>query len=116
MVVENAITEAINPFHRDALSATIPLNIEFDLKLTILATTLYCIFGNRMANGIEKQTAKTLYCKFIQAVATTEISSDTIDIQYGHRAHHPSLKMNGFKDHDCRVPWLGNRKSKLTFD
>jgi len=31
MVIENAIAEAINQFHMDALSATIPLNTEFDL-------------------------------------------------------------------------------------
>ena len=41
MLVENAIEDAINFFHMDALSSTVPLRIDLDLQLTLLASTLY---------------------------------------------------------------------------
>jgi len=57
MLVENAIQDAINFFHMDALSSTIPLRIDLDLQLTMLASTLYQVFAKRI--GPKYEIAKT---------------------------------------------------------
>ena len=115
MVIENAIAEAIDLFHMDALSAAVPLKINVDLQFTILAATLYRLFARRIAHGHETQTARTLFRKFIHATAEIIIDSDTITVRYGRRANNPFLVLNGFAEQDCRVPWLGNRKLQLVF-
>ena len=57
MLVENAIQDAINFFHIDALSSTVPLRIGLDLQLTLLASTLYQVFAHRLSSCY--QTAKS---------------------------------------------------------
>jgi len=115
MVIENAIAEAIDLFHMDALSAAVPLKINVDLQFTILAATLYRLFANRIAHGHETHTARTLFRKFIHAAADISIDTDTITVRYGRRANNPFLVLNGFAEQDCRIPWLGNRKLRLVF-
>ena len=41
MLIENAIAEAIDFFHMDALSSQVPLRVEVDLQLTLMASSLY---------------------------------------------------------------------------
>ena len=41
MVIENAIGDAIDFFHMDALSSAVPMQIDADLQLTLLASSLY---------------------------------------------------------------------------
>src|SRR4051794_18592912 len=41
MLIENGISEAIQFFHLDALSSMVGLKVDFDLQITVMASTLY---------------------------------------------------------------------------
>ena len=51
MLIENAIAQAIDLFHMDALSAAVPLKIDVDLQLTVMAATLYRLLADRIGQG-----------------------------------------------------------------
>ena len=53
MVIENTIADAIDFFHMDALSAAVPRKVQFDLQVTLMASTLYRILARRLGNGME---------------------------------------------------------------
>ncbi len=57
MVIENTIADAIDFFHMDALSAAMPIKINLDVQLTIMASALYCILAKRVGHGHD--TAKS---------------------------------------------------------
>ena len=40
MVIENTIADAIDFFHMDALSAAVPMKIDLDVQLTLMASSL----------------------------------------------------------------------------
>ncbi len=115
MIVENAIAEAIDLFHMDALSAAVPLKVDVDLQFTVLAATLYRLFALQIAHGHETHTARTLFRKFVHATADVVVDADTITVRYGRRANNPFLVLNGFAERQCRIPWLGDRKLLLAF-
>ena len=41
MLIENGISEAIQFFHLDALSSMVGLKVDFDLQITLMASSLY---------------------------------------------------------------------------
>ena len=115
MVIENAIAEAIDMFHMDALSAAVPLKIDVDLQFTIIAATLYRMLADRIAQGHQNHTPRTLFRKFVHAMADVVVDEASITVRYGRRANNPVLVKNGFADTECSIPWLGNRKLRLLF-
>ena len=53
MVIENAIADAIDFFHMDALSSAVPMQIDADLQLTLMASSLYRQLGVRAGQGAD---------------------------------------------------------------
>ncbi len=115
MVTGNAIVEAIDMFHMDALSAAVPLKIDVDLQLTIIAATFHRVLADRIAQGHQNHTPRTLFRKFVHAMADAVVDEATITDCYGRRAINPFLARNGFANTECPTPWLGNRKLRLLF-
>ena len=115
MVIENQIAEAIDFFHMDALSAAVPMRIDTDLQLTLIASGLYRLLANRIANGHQASKARTLFRDFIDATATVNISDARIRVRFGRRAHNPLMLNAGFGDRETTIPWLQGRALKLDF-
>ena len=53
MLVENHIADGIDFFHMDALSSVVALRVTCDLQLTLMASSLYRLLGQRIGNGYE---------------------------------------------------------------
>ncbi len=115
MVIENAIAAAIDLFHMDALSASVPLKIEVDLQLTVMAETLYRLLAEHVAQGHQRQVPRTLFRKFINAAAEIVIEETAITVRFGRRANNPFLVQNGFAEQHFVIPWLGQRTLRFTF-
>ena len=115
MVIENQIAETIDFFHMDALSAAVPMRINTDLQLTLMASGLYRLLANRIANGQAIARARTLFRNFIDATANVTISDHTVRVRFGRRAHNPMMINAGFADQVTAPPWLENRALKLEF-
>ena len=115
MVIENAIASAINFFHMDALSASVPLKIELDLQLTLMAETLYRLFAEHVAQGHQLHYPRTMFRKFVNATAKIAIDERFITVRFARRANNPFLVSNGFAEDSYVIPWLGNRRLRFTF-
>jgi hypothetical protein len=48
MLIENKISEAIQFFHIDSLSSMVGLKVDFDLQLTLMASSLYRMLANKI--------------------------------------------------------------------
>ena len=91
MLIENAIAEAIDFFHMDALSSRVPQNIDVDLQITLMASGLYRLLGRLLGGKLAEAKARTLFRKFVQASARIEILPDQIEVRFGRRAYNPLL-------------------------
>jgi hypothetical protein len=115
MLIENGISEAIQFFHLDALSSMVGLKVDFDLQITIMASTLYRLMADRIGREYGKAQAKTIFRHLLDVSATVQIGEEEVIVSLDKRAHNPYLVASGLTDHPTPMPWLGNRPLKIRF-
>jgi hypothetical protein len=115
MIIENGIADGIDFFHMDALSSAVPMKINCDLQLTLMASGLYRLLAAKIAHGYQRAKSRHLFRDFVDATAHVHISADEITVRYQKRAHNPLLLAAGFDKVDTKIPWLGGRRLRLIF-
>jgi hypothetical protein len=115
MIIENNIQDGIDFFHMDALSSAVPMKVDCDLQLTLIASSLYRLLGAQIGQGYEQAKSRTLFRDFVDATATVDISAAAITVRFQKRAHNPLLLNGGFDKKQVKVPWLDNRALRLIF-
>jgi len=115
MVIENGISDGIDFFHMDALSSAVPMKVNLDLQLTLMASGLYRLLGAQVGNGYETARSQTIFRDFVQATAQVSVSKKEMVVRFQKRAHNPLLLAAGFAKKDVKVPWLDNRTLRLVF-
>src|SRR5262249_13580471 len=74
MLIENHIEDGIDFFHMDALSSAVVLRVNCDLQLTLMASSLYRLLGQRLGQGYEVAKSRHLFRDFIDAQATVQLT------------------------------------------
>jgi hypothetical protein len=115
MLIENGIAEAIHFFHIDALSSMVGLKVDFDLQITLMASSLYRLFAHRLPENYHNATAKNLFNALLDLTGKVEIESTHITVTLDKRAHNPYLVDSGLADQPTPVPWLEGRKLLIQF-
>jgi hypothetical protein len=115
MVIENGIADGIDFFHMDALSSAVPMKVNCDLQLTLMASSLYRLLGTQIGNGYATAKSRHLFRDFIDAVGHVTITAREVVVRFQKRAHNPLLLAAGFAERNPRIPWLGGRRLQLLF-
>lgn len=115
MVIENGIADGIDFFHMDALSSAVPMKINCDLQLTLMASSLYRLLGAQIGNGYGTARSRHIFRDFIDATGHVTLTEDEVIVRFQKRAHNPLLLAAGFADRHPPVPWLGHRRLRLLF-
>jgi len=101
MIIENGIADGIDFFHMDALSSAVPMKVNVDLQLTLMAHSLYRLFGNHIGNGYAEAKARHIYRDLIGAIGDVTLTADEIVVRFQKRAHNPLLLAAGL----ALFPW-----------
>lgn len=115
MIIENSIANGIEFFHMDALSSAVPMKVNCDLQLTLMASCLYRLLGARIGHGYERAKSSHIFRDFVNATAQITIDADTLLVRFQKRAHNPLLLAADFAQTDIPIPWLANKKLQFTF-
>src|SRR6266849_7934059 len=115
MLIENGIAEAVQFFHLDALSSMVGLKVDFDLQITLMASTLYRLLAERIGAGYDHAQAKTLYRNLLDVGATVAIEPDRVVVKLDRRAHNPFLIKSGLANELTPMPWFDARSLHLEF-
>jgi transposase len=110
MLIENNIEDGIDFFHMDALSSAVAMKVNFDLQLTLMASSLYRLFSSRIGNGYQNAKSRHIFRDFIDATAKINITKNEIIIHYQKRAHNPYLIASEFDKINIPIPWLGGKR------
>jgi len=115
MVIENSIADGIDFFHMDALSSAVAMKVDCDLQLTLMASSLYRLLGQRIGNGYETAKSRHLFRDLVDATAQVTIAEQEIEVRFQKRAHNPLLLAAGFDKTDLPIPWLQGKRLRLVF-
>lgn len=110
MLIENKISEAIQFFHIDSLSSMVGLKVDFDLQLTLMASSLYRMMANKVGREYVRAQPKTLFRNLLDLGGTVTIDEQRISVRLDKRAHDPYLVASGILDKPSGVSWLANRE------
>lgn len=109
MLIENKISEAIQFFHLDALSSMVGLKVDFDLQLTLMASSLYCLMAERIGREYQRAQPKKIFRNLLDLSARVDIDERQVVVTLDKRAHLPYLVASGLLDQPTPLPWFGNK-------
>ena len=115
MIIENNIADAIDFFHMDALSSAVPMKVNCDLQLTLMASSLYRLLGAKIGSGYQSAKSRHIFRDFIEAAALVTISSDEILVRFNKRAHNPYLTNANLHQSSQSIPWLNGLNLRFAF-
>jgi transposase len=115
MLIENGIADGIDFFHMDTLSSAVALKVNCDLQLTLMASSLYRLFGTRIGHGYQTAKSQHLFEDFIDANATVMLTGREVVVRFQKRAHNPFLLAADFDKTDVKVPWMGGKRLQFVF-
>jgi hypothetical protein len=114
-LIENGIAEAIQFFHLDALSSMVGLKVDFDLQLSLIASSLYRLLAEKIGEGYSHAQAKKLFRNLLELSATVVIEADRVEVTLDKKAHNPFLVNSRLADTPTPMPWFGNKLLHLRF-
>lgn len=115
MLIENGIAEAIQLFHLDALSSMVGLKVDFDLQITLMASSLYRLLAERIGREYRKAQVKTLFGKLLDVPGTVQIREDAVIVTMDKHAHNPYLVASCLTDQPTHMPWFGDKALQIHF-
>jgi transposase len=115
MIIENNIADGIDFFHMDALSSAVPMKVNLDLKLTLMASSLYRLLGARIGNRYNHAKSRQIFRDLIDATAIVTITKKNIMVRFQKRANNPYLIASDFDKIDIPIPWLRGKKLRFIF-
>ncbi|MGI8305796.1 hypothetical protein [Saccharopolyspora hattusasensis] len=113
MAIEQRLAEAIRSFGLDALSGAVPLNIDLDVVLSVLAHTV-CAALRRRLPGYATATPDTLQRRFLSTGGTIENRDNEIIARLDRRAYSPVLRQADLPT--VEVPWWGGRRLRYEYE
>jgi hypothetical protein len=113
MTIEQRLGEAIRAFHLDALSSAVPLNVDLDVVLSVLAGAV-CASLRRRLPGYATATPDTLQRRFLSTGGTITNDGDTITVHLARRTYSPVLRAADIPD--VTVPWWGGKRLHFEYD
>jgi hypothetical protein len=115
MLIENGIAEAIQFFHLDALSSMVGMKVDFDLQITLMASSLYRRMAARIGREYDKAQAKTLFRQLLDVGASVQVGEAEVVVTLDKRAHNPYLIASRLADQPTPMPWFGDKQMRIRF-
>lgn len=112
MTIEQRLAESIRSFHVDALAGSVPLNVDLDVALTVLAGAI-CAALRRRLTGYHHTTPDTLQRRFLSTGGVILNHGDTITVRLNRRTCSPVLRHADIPD--VAVPWWGGRRLRFEY-
>jgi len=112
MNIEQRLAESIRSFGLDALAGAVPLNVDLDVVLTVLAHTV-CTAMRRRLPGYATSTPDILQRRFLQTSGEILNHGNKIIVRLDRRAYSPVLRQAQLPT--ITVPWWGNRQLTYQF-
>jgi hypothetical protein len=115
MLIENGISEAVQFFHIDALSSMVGMKVDFDMQLTLAASSLYRMMAQRMGTEYSHCQAKTVFRNLLDLSGKVEVTAASVVVTLDKRAHNPYLVASGLANQPTTMPWFGDKKLIIQF-
>lgn len=114
MIIENELDADISGFHLNALSSGLPLNVDLDTTLTVLAGNAYRLLARTLPR-YELATPDRLWRHFLDNTGTITVNDDHVRVDLALRTYTPVLIDAGYPELNTPIPWWEGRTLRFGF-
>ncbi len=114
MIIENQLDADITGFELNALSSGLPLNVDLDTTLTVLAGNAYRLLARKLPR-YQLATPDRLWRHFLDTTGTVAVADDHVRVDLAPRTYTPVLIDAGYPELDLPIPWWGGRRLRFGF-
>ena len=114
MVIENELDADISGFHLNALASGLPLNVDLDTTLTVLAGNAYRLLARKLPR-YEQATPDRLWRHFLDNTGKIVVADDHVRVDLAARTYTPVLIDAGHPELDIPIPWWQGRTLRFGF-
>jgi hypothetical protein len=114
MIIENELDADISGFHLNALSSGLPLNVDLDTTLTVLAANCYRLLARKLPR-YQLATPDRLWRHFLDNTGTVIVTADHVRIDLALRTYTPVLIDAGFPELELPIPGWAGRTLRFGF-
>jgi len=114
MIIENELDADIAGFHLNALASGLPLNVDVDTTLTVLAGNIYRLLARKLPR-YQLATPDRLWRHFLDNTGTVTVADDHVRVDLALRTYTPVLIDAGFPELDTPIPWWAGRTVRYGF-
>jgi len=114
MIIENELDADISGFHLNALASGLPLNVDLDTTLTVLAGNAYRLLARQLPR-YEQATPDRIWRHFLDNTGKITVAHDHVRVDLAARTYTPDLIDAGYPELDLPVPWWGGRTLRFGF-
>ena len=113
-LIENQLSAQIRAFHLDALASQVPLAVDLDTTLSVIADSVYRHFARRLS-GYQTATPDTIFRHFIKTPGQLHITPDRVEVRLEPRTRTPVLLDADYHQLTTTVPWWDGRTLSYSF-
>lgn len=113
-LIENQLSAQIRAFHLDALSSQVPLAVDLDTTLSVIADSIYRHFAKRLS-GYQTATPDTIFRHLIKTPGQLHVTPEGVEVRLQPRSRTPVLLDANYQDRRIDVPWWGGRQLSYRF-
>ena len=110
MTIEQRLGESIRAFHLDALSSAVPLNVDLDVVLSVLAGAVGASLRRRLS-GYHHAPPDTIQRRFLMTGGVISVHGELIVVSLKRRTYSPVLCQAAIPE--VTVPWWGGRRLRI---
>jgi hypothetical protein len=114
MIIENELDADISGFGLNALSSGLPLNVDLDTTLTVLAGNCYRLLARKLPR-YQLATPDRLWRHFLDDTGTVTVAKDHVRVDLALRTYTPVLIDAGFPELEIPIPWWGGKTLQFGF-
>jgi len=112
MNIEQRLAGSIRAFHIDALSSAVPLNVDLDVALSVVASAVCASFRRRLA-GYATATPDTLQRRFLNSPGEVLNRGGEVVVKLDKKTYNPVLRQADLPV--TSVPWWGGRTLRFEY-
>lgn len=91
------------------------MKVDFDMQLTLMASSLYRLMAKRIGREYSNAQAKTIFRNLIDLSGKVDVGADSVVVTIDKRAHNPYLVASGLHETPTPMPWFGGKKLMIRF-
>jgi len=114
MIIENELDADISGFGLNALASGLPLNVDLDTTLTVLAGNAYRLLARKLSR-YEQATPDRIWRHFIDNTGKITVAHDHVRVDLAVRTYTPVLIDAGYPELNVPIPWWGGRTLRFGF-